>query len=142
MNFLLSVVLLVITLFILFLVLVFEFCIQYKLLLYLVKDIKDDKTDYMVLLHYLFSTAISFVILLVLNEEYKAPLVNQLFMIFAIEEGFGLFMILYKAIINLIIKDPILKQYDTKTSSKIIFVLSNTITLITIILFTIEKIFI
>ena len=124
------------------LVLVFEFLIQYKILLYLVKDMKDDNTDYITLLHYLFSTIISFCILLVLNEEYKASLVNQLFMIFVIEEGFGIFMIFCKAIMNFIFKDPTFKDYDTKTSSKIIFILSNTITVITIILFTIEKIFI
>ena len=124
------------------LVLVFEFLIQYKILLYLVKDMKDDNTDYITLLHYLFYTIISVCILLVLNEEYKASLVNQLLMIFAIEEGFGIFMIFCKAIMNFIFKDPTFKDYDTKTSSKIIFILSNTITVITIILFTIEKIFI
>lgn len=105
----------------------------------MVKDIENDNIDIVILLHYLFSTIISFCILLVLNTEYQASFLNQLFMIFAIEEGFGLFMIFCKMIMNLITKDPILKEYDIKTSSKIIFILSNTITIITIILFTIEK---
>ena len=140
-NYILESLSIIIVSLIFLLVLVFEFLIQYKILLYLVKDMKDDNTDYITLLHYLFSTIISFCILLVLNEEYKASLVNQLFMIFAIEEGFGIFMIFCKAIMNFIFKDPTFKDYDTKTSSKIIFILSNSITIITIILFTIEKIF-